>query len=99
MYSRIHNGAAPGTVPTYSNWDRFNRPTKWTWTKVLGPDRDFFDERPSWDENSNVTAVQDYVHDATVGGTRQFDRVYTLDDLDRLERAQQGTRELLRDLR
>ncbi|MEW5748974.1 MAG: RHS repeat-associated core domain-containing protein [Candidatus Thermoplasmatota archaeon] len=69
---------------TYGNLDRFNRVTTSSWTSDLATDRDFYDVDMSYDRNGNVTLVNDNTHAGK-------DVSYTMDDLDRLARAQQGT--------
>jgi len=66
--------------------DNFNRVVKsiW-WTLAPNPDLGFFDCDISYDRNSNITWVEDNVHAG-------FDVKYTMDDLDRLIDAEEGTR-------
>jgi len=71
-------------VNTYGNLDRFNRVTTSSWTSDLATDVDFYDFDVSYDRNGNVTVVEDNTH-------ADKDVSYTMDDLDRLEDAQQGT--------
>ena len=75
-------GATSGTYP---DLDRFNRITSSRWTKDLATDRDFYDVDITCDRSSNITWVEDNVH----GG---FDVKYTIDDLDRLTQAEEGTK-------
>ncbi|MEM7305643.1 MAG: RHS repeat-associated core domain-containing protein [Planctomycetota bacterium] len=72
------------TSGSYPDLDRFNRVTSSRWTTDLATDVDFFDVDITYDRNSNITRVEDNVH---VG----FDWSYTMDDLDRLSRAERGT--------
>jgi len=72
------------TSGDYPDLDRFNRVTSSRWTKDLAADIDFFDTDITYDRNSNITSVTDNVHSG-------FDVIYTMDDLDRLERAEEGT--------
>ncbi len=66
--------------------DRFNRIVKNVWASTTpNPDINFYDVDISYDRNSNITWVEDNVH---VG----FDVKYTMDDLDRLIDAEEGTR-------
>jgi RHS repeat-associated protein len=72
---------------SYSGYlDRFNRPMKsvW-WTLAPNPDKTFYDVDISYDRNSNITWVEDNVHAG-------FDVKYTMDDLDRLIDAEEGSR-------
>ncbi|MCC6969279.1 MAG: hypothetical protein IT434_03580, partial [Phycisphaerales bacterium] len=68
----------------YSNLDRYNRIVKDTWTKDLSSDVNFYDCDIAWDRNSNITRVEDNVHTG-------FDVAYSVDDLDRITRAEEGT--------
>jgi len=54
------------------------------WTRYAVTDAVFYDVDISYDRNSNITLVEDNVH---VG----FDASYTMDDTNRLTRAQEGT--------
>jgi len=81
---------ATGSNP-YPDLDRFNRVTSSRWTGYKGTGtRDFYDVDVAYDEASNITSVIDNVH-KTSGGNRNFDVLYTLDDLSRLTRADEGT--------
>ncbi len=73
------------TAGDYADLDRFNRVTTCKWTKDLATDRDLFRVEVGWDRNSNVTYQDDFVHSG-------FDVNYTNDNLDRLVRAEEGTR-------
>jgi len=72
---------------SYDNYlDRFNRLVKNTWTtEAPATDRHFYDCDISYDRNSNITWVEDNTHAG-------FDVKYTMDDLDRLVDAEEGTR-------
>jgi len=72
------------TSGSYEDWDRFNRITTDDWTAYHGTATKFYDIDISYDENSNITVIEDNVH---VG----FDVDYTMDDIDRLTRAEEGT--------
>ncbi|MCB9609471.1 MAG: hypothetical protein H6716_22960 [Polyangiaceae bacterium] len=74
-------GATPGSFP---DLDRFNRVTSSRWTAYHGAETDFYDIDITYNRNSNITLIEDSVH---LG----FDVSYTLDDVDRLTRAQEGT--------
>lgn len=69
---------------TYPDWDRFNRVTSSRWTADLATDIDFYDVDLTWDRNSNITLAEDNIHPG-------FDVEYTIDDLDRLVDAEEGT--------
>ena len=72
------------TSGDYPDLDRFNRVTSSRWTKDLTTDVDFYDVDLTYDRNSNITMAIDNVHEG-------FDVIYTMDDLNRLTRAQEGT--------
>ena len=72
------------TSGSYPDLDRFNRVTSSRWTTDLATDVDFYDVDIAYDRNSNITLAEDNVH---VG----FDVSYTMDDLDRVIDAQEGT--------
>ena len=79
VFSNLYTGSG------YVHMDRFNRVTTNLWTKDLfATDRDFYDVDISYDRDSNITLVEDNVH---VG----FDASYTLDNVNRLIDAQEGT--------
>ena len=72
------------TSGSYPDLDRFNRVTSSRWTSDLATDVDFYDIDISYDRNSNITLIEDNVHAG-------FDVDYTIDDLDRLSQAEEGT--------
>lgn len=74
-------GATSGSFP---DLDRFNRVTSSRWTAYHGTATDFYDIDISYDRNSNITLIEDNVHTG-------FDVAYTMDDVDRLTRALEGT--------
>jgi RHS repeat-associated protein len=78
VFSRDYDGSG------YSLLDRFDRPIKNAWTSDLSTDRNFYEVDITWDRNSNITRVEDNVHTG-------FDVAYTIDDLDRLTDAEEGT--------
>jgi len=82
-------GAVSGTP--YPDLDRFNRieDSRWTGYKGTGT-RDFYDVDIAYDPASNITSVTDNVHKNS-SGNRNFDVLYTLDQLNRLVRADEGT--------
>jgi hypothetical protein len=71
------------TSGDYEDWDRFNRITSDDWTAYSGTATNFYDIDIAYDENSNITRIEDNVHDG-------FDVVYSMDELDRLTRAEEG---------
>jgi len=73
-----------GGGPTYPGLDRFNRIVSSTWTKDLGTDVNFYQVDLTYDRNSNITSAQDGVHAG-------FDVLYSMDDTNRLARAEEGT--------
>jgi RHS repeat-associated protein len=72
------------TSGSYPDLDRFNRVTSSRWTKDLLTDVDFYDLDISYDRNSNITLAEDNVHAG-------FDVDYTIDNLNRLRQAEEGT--------
>jgi len=70
----------------YDKLDRFGRVTSDIWTRKLSsnPAVKFYETPISYDENSNPTLVDDKVH------STNFDVQYTLDKLNRLQRAKEG---------
>ena len=76
------HGASSSSFP---DLDQFNRVTSSRWTKDLaGGDVDFFDLDITYDRNSNITLVEDNIY----GGV---DVAYTIDNLNRLVKAKEGT--------
>ncbi|MCP3994052.1 MAG: hypothetical protein GY722_03165, partial [bacterium] len=69
---------------SYDRLDRFDRVTDDIWTAYSGTATNLYDLDISYDRNGNIVDTTDNVH---VG----FDVKYTIDNLDRLTRAQQGT--------
>ncbi|MFM9994163.1 MAG: tyrosine-type recombinase/integrase [Phycisphaerales bacterium] len=80
------------TTGVYPDLDVFNRVTSSRWTKDLATDRDFVDLDIAYDRNSNITRVVDNVHTTGLlgAGNGLFDAGYSIDDLNRLFRAQEG---------
>jgi len=81
IFSKQHSLVSSGT---YSQLDNFNRRLNDYWTKDLTSDVDFFKVDNTWDENGNVTTTKDNVQ----GG---FDVKYTMDGIDRVTEAKEGT--------
>lgn len=81
----------------YADLDRFNRPTKWDWQRVVdgAPGRVFYDHDIVYDNSSNITWTRDLVHQRIADGKRVFDMKYSHDGLDRLTGAQQGNVDLV----
>jgi YD repeat-containing protein len=72
------------TSGAYPDLDRFNRVVTSRWTRDLATDVDFYSVDITYDRNSNITLVQDKIHEG-------FDVSYTIDDLGRVTRAHDGT--------
>ncbi|MEQ9617408.1 MAG: hypothetical protein RLN60_05175, partial [Phycisphaerales bacterium] len=72
------------TSGSYPDLDRFNRVVASRWTKDLATDVDFYDLDIAYDRNSNITLVEDSI----MGGR---DVSYTIDGLNRLTAAAEGT--------
>ncbi len=82
-------GAVSGTP--YPDLDRFNRVEDSRWTSYKGTGtRNFHSVAIAYDPASNILGVTDNVHKNS-GGNRNFDALYTLDALNRLTRADEGT--------
>lgn len=79
VWSELYTGAG-----AYGNLDRFNRVISSRWTKDLATDIDFYRVDLTYDENGNITSADDYIHSG-------FDVKYTMDDANRLVRADEGT--------
>jgi RHS repeat-associated protein len=75
-----------GSAGTYPDLDRFNRVVSSRWTKVpaVNPAFDFYSVALTYDRNSNITSADDSVHAG-------FDVAYTMDSVNRLTRAEEGT--------
>ena len=71
--------------PTYPDLDDFNRVTSSRWTKDLSTDVDLYDLDIAYDRNSNPTRTEDNVHFSG------WDVEYTIDDIDRVTSAEEGT--------
>ncbi|MCC6675503.1 MAG: RHS repeat protein [Phycisphaerales bacterium] len=82
--------AAGASTGVFANWDRFNRVITSAWTKDLATDRDLYHVDLSYDRNSNITDATDTVN-KNGSGTRVFDVQYTMDNLNRLTKAEEGT--------
>ena len=80
VFSRVFD---PSTGD-YDHLDRFNRITSNRWTSDLTTDVEFYHIDIEYDRNSNITLIEDQVHTG-------FDVEYTMDDLDRLIDAEEGT--------
>jgi RHS repeat-associated protein len=72
------------TQLTYPDLDRFDRVVQSRWTKSLTSDIDFYSVTLTYDQNSNITSAKDNVHTG-------FDVNYTMDSVNRLTRAEEGT--------
>lgn len=69
----------------YADLDRLGRVIHDRWTKDLSPDDvDFFDTDITWNQTDDPAIVEDNVHTG-------FDVSYTLDELSRVTRAEEGT--------
>ena len=68
----------------YDRLDRFGRVTEDAWETNLATDVSFYEYAISWDRNSNITRTEDAVHTG-------FDVLYSMDEIDRLVDAQEGT--------
>ncbi|MBK9189400.1 MAG: hypothetical protein IPM33_10645 [Phycisphaerales bacterium] len=75
----------------YPDLDRFNRVEDSRWTSYKGTGtRDFYSVNIAFDPASNIPGITDYVHKSGAGHCN-FDVLYSLDALNRLTRAEEGT--------
>ncbi len=76
----------------YADMDRFNRPTRWDWNRVIDSTQKgtFYDHSILYDNNSNIVGTTDHVHVRVGTGKNVFDLVYNNDGLNRLRGADQG---------
>jgi RHS repeat-associated protein len=81
IFSKQHSLVSSGT---YSQLDNFNRRLNDYWTKDLSTDVDYFKVDNTWDENGNVTTTKDNVQAG-------FDVKYTMDGINRVTEAKEGT--------
>ena len=72
------------TSGDYPDLDRFNRVKKNRWTRDLSTDVDFYSVELEYDRNSNIVSADDSIHAG-------FDVKYTMDNVDRLTRGEEGT--------
>jgi RHS repeat-associated protein len=72
------------TPPNYPDLDRFDRVVQSRWTKSLASDIDFYSVTLTYDQDSNITSAKDNVHTG-------FDVNYTMDSVNRLTEAEEGT--------
>lgn len=72
----------------FSNWDRFDRPTSNFWYAAT-PDTNIYEVAITYDRNSGITSTTDSLKKN--GSNRNFDVLYTNDDLGRLIKADEGT--------
>ncbi|MCH8314975.1 MAG: RHS repeat protein, partial [Planctomycetes bacterium] len=84
VFSKLYTSGS-----SYDHMDRFNRVTTNRWTKDLATDVDFYAVDISYDRDSSITAVVDNIH-VDGSGNGRFDVSYTLDDLNRLRKAEEG---------
>ncbi len=70
--------------------DRFNRVTSSRWASYKGSgERDFYRVDIAYDHDSNILSAADRIH-KNASGDRNFDVLYSHDDLGRLTRAEEG---------
>ena len=79
------------TSGDYTQLDRWNRPTTWTWTKDLTTDVDFYDVDLVFNDRGDIEREIDNIF-LNPGGTifHFYDREYTLDTLGRLLQEERG---------
>ena len=71
--------------------DDFNRITTSRWTKDLSTDRDFYNVKLTYDLDSNITSAQDNVLGNYNGVGSRWDVKYSMDNVNRLTEAKEGT--------
>lgn len=76
-------------VPTYGNVDRFNRTVSSRWTNTSAVDYHRVDL--TYDRNSNITSADDLIPTAGTNSTPGYDVKYTMDNLNRVVQAEEGT--------
>lgn len=81
MASRLYSVSGGGAV-TFDALDAFDRVTKSRWLSDNGTT--YYDTRPSYDDAGNITQT-------TEGVLKRRDVVYTIDGLDRVTKADEGT--------
>ncbi len=72
------------TTGVYPDLDIFNRVVKSRWTKDLATDVDFYHVELTYDRDSGIVSAQDTVHAG-------MDVVYTMDSVNRVSEAKEGT--------
>jgi RHS repeat-associated protein len=77
---------------SYTYLDAFNRITTSRWTKDLATDSDFYKVDLGYDRNSNITSSDEAYATSNGHGHAGFDVIYTMDDVNRLTRAEEGTK-------
>jgi len=82
---RRHESGGGGSLGVYPDLDQFGRLTASRWTRDLTTDIDFVSNTLSYDRNSNITWSEDEVYSGR-------DVKYTMDGLNRLIDAEEGTR-------
>lgn len=85
----LNTGVFESSNTTYPDLDRFDRPTTWDWWH--GTDAAFYDLDIKYDLNSNPTATLDNIHIRVTSGKHIFDVAYTIDGLDRVTQADEGS--------
>ena len=86
--SRVYDNSTP---PAYVDLDDFNRITTSRWTKDLSTDRDFYSVSLTYDLDSNITSALDNVLGNYHGVGTRWDVKYTMDSVNRLTEAKEGT--------
>jgi RHS repeat-associated protein len=83
------NMYAPGAVRDYGRLDRFGRVISSRWDNTGGSDTAFYRVDLAYDRNSDITLAEDKIQ---TGGTstQVFSAQYSMDDLNRLTRAEEG---------
>lgn len=85
----LNTGVFDSSSTTYPDLDQFDRPKRWDWWH--GTDAAFYDVDIKYDFNSNPTAALDNMHIRSSTGKHIFDVAYSLDGLDRIVQADEGS--------
>ena len=86
-YTKVYGS----TAASYDNWDRFNRIITNQWVRDAGTAATFFDIRLTYDRNSNITRIEDTIHETYATTPKGlFDVKYTIDSINRLTESEYG---------
>lgn len=84
-----YNLYGPSSARDYARLDRFGRTVSSRWDNTGGSDTPFYQVDLAYDRNSNITQAEDTIqHNG--GANETFSAQYSMDDLNRLIRAEEG---------